>query len=262
MNNCNSSRKARVFVRSQISVGGFHHGRQTRESEHPDASHPVFRPQVILKAQCDQPCSSARFVSAEEAANGGASQPASPPQGEPLPSVPKPADLASDRLVHHYRDLFTPPAAQNEWGYVHAWKSISAITSITIPPFSCCGIPRIDFTPGNLVTCELFLNDRILNSYPPPEAQVAYTWYPHRVIREARVQGLHFTTQTFMPSLQRAVAESIAVKNESQERRKISLGFDLRAGVTMNREKPSSADALAEVGQPAHGERIAWLHCF
>ena len=85
------------------------------------------------------------------------------------------------------------------------------------------------------------------NSYPPPESQVAYTWYPHRVIREARVQGLHFTTQTFMPSMQQAVAESIVVKNESQERREISLGFDLRAGVTMNREKPASADALAEV---------------
>ena len=149
--------------------------------------------------------------------------------------------------MHHYRDLFTPPAAQNEWGYAHAWKSISAITAITIPPFSCCGIPRIDFTPGNVVTCELFLNDRILNSFPPPAGEVAYTWYPHRVIRETRVQGLHFTTQTFMPSMQRAVAESIAVKNESRERRKISLGFDLRAGVTMNRENPSSSDALAEV---------------
>ncbi len=168
-------------------------------------------------------------------------------KGELLPSIPKLADLASDRLVHDYRDLFTPPAVQNEWGYTQAWKSVSAITSITIPPFSCCGIPHIAFSPGNLVTCELFLNGRILNSYPPPESQVAYRWYPHRVIREARVQGLHFTTQTFMPSMQQAVAESITVRNEGPERRQISLGFDLRAGVTMNREKPASADALAEV---------------
>jgi len=179
-------------------------------------------------------------------AHGVPPQQAPRAKGELLPSVPRLTDLASDRLVHDYRDLFTPPAAQNEWGYVQAWKSVSGITSITIPPFSCCGIPQISFSPGNLVTCELFLNDRILNSYPPPESQVAYTWYPHRIVREARVQRLHFTTQTFMPSMQQAVAESIAVKNESQERREISLGFDLRAGVTMNREKPASMDALAE----------------
>ena len=182
----------------------------------------------------------------EDTANGGTSQPASSQKDEPLPSVPKPADLASDRLVHNYRDLFTPPAAQNEWGYCHAWKSVSGITSITIPPYSCCGIEHIPFNPGNLVTCELFLNDRILNSYPLSETQVAYTWYPHCVLREAKVQGLHFTTETFMPSLERAVAESISVRNESKERRKVSLGFDLRAGVTMSREKPATVDAKAE----------------
>ena len=69
-------------------------------------------------------------------------------KGELLSSIPKLADLASDRLVHDYRDLFTPPAVQNEWGYTQAWKSVSAITSITIPPFSCCGIPQISLQSG------------------------------------------------------------------------------------------------------------------
>ena len=217
------------------------------ESKHPNASQSrFFNRRSFLKLSATSLALPPASILLTETANGATSQPASPPKGEPLPSVPKLADLASDRLVHHYRDLFTPPAAQNEWGYAHAWKSVSGITSITIPPFSCCGIPQINFSPGNLVTCELFLNDRILNSYPPPESRVAYTWYPHRVIRETRVQGLHFTTQTFMPSMQQAVAESIAVRNESQERRKVSLGFDLRAGVTMNREKPWSVDAVAE----------------
>lgn len=218
------------------------------ESEHPNISQgSSFDRRSFLKLSATSLALPPASLSLTAVANGVTPPPASPAPGELLPSIPKPADLASDRLVHHYRDLFTPPAAQNEWGYAHAWKSISAITAITIPPFSCCGIPQISFTPGNLVTCELFLNDRILNSYPPPAGEVAYTWYPHRVIRETRVQGLHFTTHTFMPPLRRAVAESIAVKNESRERRKISLGFDLRAGVTMNRENPSSADALAEV---------------
>ena len=36
------------------------------------------------------------------------------------------------------------------------------------------------------------------------------------------------------------------MKNESQGRRKISLGFDLRAGVTVKREKPWFIDSSAE----------------
>jgi hypothetical protein len=117
-------------------------------------------------------------------------------QGELLPPLPKLADLASDRLVHHFRDLFNPPAAQNEWGYLQATKSVSGITAISFPPFICCGTPAIPFTPGDLVTCELFLNDQILYSHPYPAGEVAFTWYPHRIVRETLVQGIRFTTQT------------------------------------------------------------------
>lgn len=157
---------------------------------------------------------------------------------ELLPSVPTLRDLASDRLVHHFRDLFSPPEACNEWGRLKAAKSVSGIIAISLPPFACCGIPKMLFSPGYLTTCELFLNDRILNSYPAPAGQVTYLWYPHRIVRETVVRGLRFTTQTFLPSKQRAAAESITVKNESRERRKVTLGFDLRAGVTVKRGTP------------------------
>ena len=167
-------------------------------------------------------------------------------KGELLPAIPKPADLASDRLVHHFRDLFNPPAAQNEWGYLQATKSVSGITAISFPPLSCCGVPEPPFSPGNLITCEVFLNDRILTSYPAPAGEVAFTWYPHRIVREAVVEGIRFRTQTFLPSKQRAAAELIAVQNESHERRKISLGFDLRAGTTVKREKPWFNNSPAE----------------
>jgi len=93
-------------------------------------------------------------------------------QGELLPAIPKPADLASDRLVHHFRDLFNPPAAQNEAGYLQATKSVSGITAINYPPFGCCGVPEGPFSPGNLITCEIFLNGLILSSYLVPS--------PHR----------------------------------------------------------------------------------
>ncbi len=173
-----------------------------------------------------------------------AADPATPesPQTEaathPLPAIPTPADLASERLVRHYRDYFNPPELQNELGFLATVKSVSGFTAVTFPPFSCCSSPKIPFSPGNLVTCELFLNSQILTSYPPPAGNVAYTWFPHKVVRQTHVQGLLFTTETFLPARQTVVAESIEIKNESSERRKIELGFDLRAGVTMTQGKP------------------------
>jgi len=175
---------------------------------------------------------------------------------ELLPAIPTPADLASDRLVHHFRDYFNPPELQNELGFLATVKSVSAVTAITFPPFSCCSSPRIPFSPGSLVTCELFLNGQILTAFPPPAGNVAYTWFPHKILRETRVEGLLFTTETFLPAKQKVVAESIEVKNESHERRKVELGFDLRAGVTMTQRKawfnniPAEADNRLTAVEP------------
>ena len=155
-----------------------------------------------------------------------------------LPEIPTPADLASDRLVHHFHDYFNPPQGQNELGSFAVHKSVSGITAIAFPPFACCGIPEMAFSPGNLVTCELFLNGEILANYPAPGGNVAYTWYPHKVVREMRVAGLSIVTETFLPSKQRALAESIRIKNDSRETRKLTLGFDLRAGVIATTGKP------------------------
>jgi hypothetical protein len=167
-------------------------------------------------------------------------------KGDPLPGIPRPADLASARLVHHFRDYFNPPAAHNEWGYLQAAKSVAGITAILFPPFACCGVPAIRSSPGNLTTCEIFLNDRILTSYPAPAGQVAYNWYCHRIVRETEVEGLRFITHTFLPSKQRAVVELISVRNETGQRRKFTLGFDLRAGVAEKRDPSWSAGAPAE----------------
>src|SRR5580698_7087126 len=145
----------------------------------------------------------------------------------PLPSPPSLSSLASDRISHVFRDLYSTPAAQNEWGYLKATKSVSGLTAISFPPYACCGLPDSVFSPGYLATCEIFLNGRMLMGYPPPATQVTYTWYPHRIVRETTVEGIEFTTHTFMPSRQRAAAQSILVKNPSSGRRAITLGFDL-----------------------------------
>ncbi len=206
----------------------------------------AFSRRSLLKLGATGAAFAPAITSPPRATGGGTSQPGSKSKGETLPVIPNPADLASDNLVHHFRDYFNPPTAQNEWGNLQATKSVSGITAISFPPFGCCGVPEIAFSPGNLTTCELFLNDGLLASYPPPAGQVAYKWFPHRIHRETQVKGLRFTTQTFLPSKQRAVAESVAVKNETGERRSITLGFDLRAGVTVKRGKPWFVNTPAE----------------
>ncbi len=156
---------------------------------------------------------------------------------EILPGIPKSKDLAGARLEYAYGDIYSTPPAQNEFGCCQATKSVSGIGAILFPPFCCCGVPQIptpggDISPGNLMTCELFFNGRLLSSYAGSGGRVAYTWYPHEVLREAQAEGIKFITRTFMPSKQTAVAELISVTNVSHEQRKVALGFDLRAGVT------------------------------
>ena len=147
-----------------------------------------------------------------------------------LPGIPTPADLASDTLVHHLRDLFNEPQMTNEFGFLQAHKSVSAIQAITFAPYTCCGLPDPP-NARNLITAELFLDGQILANYPPPAGEVSYKWFPHKIWRQSRVQGLVFTTETIMPSKQRAVAQSIVVKNDSGHRRTGTIGIDVRAGV-------------------------------
>ena len=155
---------------------------------------------------------------------------ASPQIGKHLSPVPQVTDLAGDRLVHKFRDLYCSPTAQNELGYVQAAKSVSGITALSLPPFACCGVPDTAWSPGFLLSCEIFLNGRILLAYAGGD-EIAYRWHPHRVTREATVDGLKFATEMFMPAEQRAVAQSIRVTNLAPAGRKITLGFDMRAAV-------------------------------
>jgi len=176
---------------------------------------------------------------------------AAPGVRKSLPPVPTADDLAGDRLSHKFRDLYCSPAIQNEYGCVQVAKSVSGITALSLAPFACCGVPDTPWSPGFLLTCELFLNGRILLSYPGGD-DLAYRWYPHQVTRETKVEGLRFTTEMFMPSKRRAVAESIKVTNLGTAPRTITLGFDMRAAVT----KKTTAWFVNSPGEPDN--KIEW----
>src|ERR1019366_6594071 len=148
-----------------------------------------------------------------------------------LASPPSLAAMASDRLTYRLHDQFNCPVAMNEWGYAQVGKSVSAITAIAFPPYACCGVPETAWSPGYLLTCELFLNDRYLAIAGAPDGNVEYQWFPHCVSRTQTAERLQFKTRMFLPNKRRAVAQSIVIKNLSGSQRKIKLGFDMRAAV-------------------------------
>jgi hypothetical protein len=66
------------------------------------------------------------------------------------PSLPTSDDLASMEMEFGFTDLFQLPVFANEWGYGQTSKSVSGVTGITFPPFACCGVPDVTWSPGLL----------------------------------------------------------------------------------------------------------------
>ncbi len=148
--------------------------------------------------------------------------------GRTLSSPPTLVDMASDRLTYRLRDLFNCPLAMNEWGYAQVAKSVSAITAISFPPYACCGVPETPWSPGFLLTCEMFLNGRFLAIAAPSEGNIEYQWFPHCVLRTQTAENLQFSTRMFLPSKRRAVVQSITIKNLSATQRHCTLAFNMR----------------------------------
>ncbi len=162
------------------------------------------------------------------------------------------AAMASDRLTYRLRDLFNCPVAMNEFGYAQVGKSVSAITAVSFPPYACCGVPETAWSPGFLLTCEVFLNGRFLAIAGSPDGNVEYQWFPHCVVRTQTAERLRFTTRLFLPSQRRAVAQSISVKDLSGEQRRFTLGFDMR-GAVAKKTKPWFVNSPGEADN-----RITW----
>ncbi len=178
----------------------------------------------------------------------------------PLSPVPALEELASDRMVHHLDDLFAAPGLQNEWGHAQATKSVSGITSITFPPFACCGTPRLLFTPGLIPTCELMLNGRLSVAYPLPMGKITYQWFPHCVVRETEIEQIRIRTRAFLPSRHRAVAQEITALNGSREPRRLTLGFVLRAFVEVQPRASNDRDEADELLTALPGKSCVVFH--
>lgn len=172
------------------------------------------------------------FLKVSSAAAIAARANAIPTAVRSLPSVPSLSDLASVRMSHTFMDLFNLPIAMNDWGYAQSVKSVSAITAIAFPPFACCGVPDIAWSPGLLSTCELMVNDQLVSISNDPARAITYQWFPHCVVREQAVDGIRIRSTMFLPAEQRAVVQKIEIRNTLAQRSRLKIGFDMRAGLT------------------------------
>ena len=168
------------------------------------------------------------------------------------PAIPSLSDLASVRMSHTFMELFNLPIAMNDWGYAQAVKSVSAIMAIAFPPYACCGIPDTPWSPGLLSTCELIMNDRLISISNDPAHAVTYQWFPHCVVREQTVDGIHFRTTMFLPPEQRAVLQKIEIRNIGASNATLALGFNMRAAVTQK-----SSGWMAQLPGEADN-RLSW----
>jgi hypothetical protein len=171
--------------------------------------------------------------------------PASAHANRSLSCPPLLADLASDRLTYRLRDPFNCPVAMNELGYAQVAKSVSAITAVSFPPYACCGVPETAWSPGFLLTCEVFLNGRFLAIAGSRDGNVEYQWFPHCVVRTQTAENLRVTTRLFLPSKRRAVVQAISIKNMSAVHCHFSLAFDMRGDVA-KKTKPWFANSPGE----------------
>ena len=150
---------------------------------------------------------------------------------EPMASIPSLSQLASLAMRHGFMDLFNLPIAMNAWGYAQTVKSVSGLMAICFPPYACCGIPDVPWSPGYLRTCEIFIDGKFAALSDAPEAAVTYQWFPQKVVREQRVGDLEIRATMFLPEDTRAVVQKIALRNLSASIREFAINFELRGAV-------------------------------
>ena len=126
-----------------------------------------------------------------------------PTQGEPVTQTSSPitlAELEGERLTHRYGDFFAPPGLTNWWGVAQVDNHPVAVRSITFPPFST----------GDATTARAYVGGRLAESYG---ADVAFTWRPDRVVREAVLGDVALRTTTVVVPERMAVVVDLALTN-------------------------------------------------
>ncbi len=144
------------------------------------------------------------------------------------PDIPTCADLASDRLVGRFDDMFNPPGLTNFLGAAQVDHDLVAVRSVNFPPLS----------HGDTVTGALFVDGRLFRSFG---ASVTFQWRPDRVTREAELGSLSFRSVAVCPPGTTGVVVDVQVHNRASGPRKVRLGLSVASTATRSPEPWRSA---------------------
>ena len=122
-------------------------------------------------------------------------------------------------MVHKFADFFNPPGLTNFIGVVHAEIDLTAISSLSFPPFSS----------ASQRTAGLFIDGRYFPSTGKP---ISFVWYPDRIERSAEYNDLYLKSTMFMPVEKMAVVIELEVENRSGSRRNVRVRFGLNGEIT------------------------------
>jgi hypothetical protein len=137
------------------------------------------------------------------------------------PVIPTVNELQSDRLVHSFGDVFSPPGITNFWGGCQADLDITGVRSLNFPPF----------TNSDRVTGSLFLDGWY---FPAHNRPIAFTWYPDKIVRETEFNGLQFRSETILPFGKTTLVIRLAIVNTRPESCDILVKFGAAATITRN----------------------------
>jgi len=135
-----------------------------------------------------------------------------------LPSILSIDQLASAELHAKWQDDFSRPACVNDHGFFVVGRDPMGISDVMIPPFSM----------GAENTALLYINRK----HPPSEGvEIGYTWYPDRVERRARFDGLDIFTITRAPVARSAALIDLTVTNPGAEPRDVEVAVKVAGRV-------------------------------
>jgi hypothetical protein len=146
-----------------------------------------------------------------------------------LPSVPTCESLASVAMPHRFGDLFNPPALTNFLGCAQVALDVTAVRSVSFPPFAQGEMSVDALGARSDLTGVLFIDGEYFASR---RDSITFIWRPDRIEREAITRGLRFSTVTIVPHEQNAVAFRLRIQNTGHERRDVEVKLAVQGGVT------------------------------
>lgn len=145
-------------------------------------------------------------------------------------------------MPHRFGDLFNPPALTNFLGCAQAALDVTAIRSVSFPPFAQGEISIADLSGRGDLTGVLFLDGEYFIS---KREMIEFVWRPDRIERRSISRGLALSSVMILARDRPAAAVKLRVENTTRAHRNVEIKLVIQGGVTKS-VKPWSAPAPGE----------------